>query len=239
MAFMGRGGFPSIKNTGGVKGGGGYYRSFGFHSRIHYYIPITNTYIAIQIILSLIIVVVMAITLFFTHKPTIIDPIESVKTSFINSYLIILGVLLFATFLSNSFAKSEKALIKLLIGILVISIMSMLIFFIQKVDYDKTYTYNKFRQIYTGQSTGKNSNARVDIGLSGMSIKPSSEYYVDECMELYRYFSIKVYAIIVLHAFINLLLIYQLVKLLKIQSKRNKMEKDDLILFDEEQNIKI
>ena len=239
MAFMGRGGFPSIKNTGGARGGGGYHRGFGFHSRIHYYIPITNTYIAIQIILSLIIVAVLAITFFFTHKPTIIDPIESVKSGFINSYLITLGVLLFVTFLSNCFAKSEKALIKLLVGILVISIISMLVFFMQKVDYDKTYTYNKFRQIYTQQFTGKSTNTRVDIGLGGMSIKTASEYYISECMELYRYFSIKVYAIIILHAFINLVIIYQLLNLLKIQGKCNKMEKDDLILFDEEQNIKI
>lgn len=30
MAFMGRGGFPSIKNTGGARGGGGYHRDLDF-----------------------------------------------------------------------------------------------------------------------------------------------------------------------------------------------------------------
>lgn len=42
-----------------------------------------------------------------------------------------------------------------------------------------------------------------------------------------------------LHLLLNILLIYQIVRLLRIKGKKDKLDKDDLILFDEEQNVKI
>ena len=37
---------------------------------------------------------------------------------------------------------------------------------------------------------------------------------------------------------LNILLIYQIIRVQDIQNKRKKIDKDDLILFDEEQNVK-
>lgn len=42
-----------------------------------------------------------------------------------------------------------------------------------------------------------------------------------------------------LHLLLNILLIYQITRISKIKGKKDKLNKDDLILFDEEQNIKI
>lgn len=41
-----------------------------------------------------------------------------------------------------------------------------------------------------------------------------------------------------LHLLLNILLIYQIARISKIQGKKDKLNKDDLILFDEEENIK-
>ena len=41
-----------------------------------------------------------------------------------------------------------------------------------------------------------------------------------------------------LHLLLNILLIYQISRISKIQGKKDKLNKDDLILFEEEQNIK-
>lgn len=41
-----------------------------------------------------------------------------------------------------------------------------------------------------------------------------------------------------LHLLLNILIIYQIVRILKIQEKKDKLNKDDLILFDKEQDIK-
>ena len=46
------------------------------------------------------------------------------------------------------------------------------------------------------------------------------------------------YVIVALNVLIIVLLIYQVSKVSKIQDKRNQLNKDDVILFDEEENIK-
>ncbi len=42
-----------------------------------------------------------------------------------------------------------------------------------------------------------------------------------------------------IHLLLNILLIYQILKLSKIEGKKDKLKKDDLIIFDEEQNVNI
>ncbi len=42
-----------------------------------------------------------------------------------------------------------------------------------------------------------------------------------------------------IHLLLNILLVYQILKLSKIEGKKDKLKKDDLILFDEEQDVEI
>ena len=79
---------------------------------------------------------------------------------------------------------------------------------------------------------------RIDLGITGVSVKTEKEYYIDECMKLYNIFKIKSYGTLGLHMLLNILLIYQIIRVQDIQNKRKKIDKDDLILFDEEQNVK-
>ena len=41
-----------------------------------------------------------------------------------------------------------------------------------------------------------------------------------------------------LHLLLNILIIYQIIRISKIKGKKDKFDKDDLILFDKEENIK-
>ena len=43
---------------------------------------------------------------------------------------------------------------------------------------------------------------------------------------------------IILHLLLNILLIYQIFKARNIQEMKDKLNKDDLILFDEEENVR-
>lgn len=52
-------------------------------------------------------------------------------------------------------------------------------------------------------------------------------------------FSVQKYMLLFgLHLLLNVLLIYQISKVSKIQDKKDQLSKDDLILFDEEKNFK-
>lgn len=243
MAFMRRGDIPSINNN--IDGGennnfdSGCRHHYGWYYRRMYYIPLDNTYVIMQMIVTFIILIVGVIAYLFIHKSSIIDPIESIKNVFMNVYSVVLLILLGIVAIANFFSKSKEALIKKLAIILVISIATMLVFLVIKLSYDSTYDKNKFEQFYLEQGTQeKANNSKFDIGIGGVSIKTEKEYYIDECMEMYNIFKIKGYAMLILHLLLNILLIYQIFKIINIQEKKERLNKDDLILFDEEQNVR-
>lgn len=246
MAFMGRGSMPSVgnNNIGGPGNnnfnGHGYHRSPYFYRRFYYYIPLDNTYVIMQMIVTFIILIVGGITFLATYKSTIIDPIEDIKKLFINTHLIITVIFLAITFIINLSSKKESDLMKRLVLMATVSIITMLVFLGIKLNLDTTYTESVFEQFYTEQNIngGTNEKSKIDIGITGMSIKTEKEYYIDECVKLYNIFKIKSYGSLGLHLLLNILLIYQVLKVQKIQNKKEKLDKDDLILFDEEQNIK-
>lgn len=198
MAFMGRGGFPSINNESEDNTSRGYrYRRGLFYC----YVPLDNTYVVMQMIATLIIIVVGGITFFATYKSTIVDPIASTKKIFVNTYLIIIGIFLATTIIINSFSRSKTELVKRLAITLAISIIVMIVFLGIKLNLDTIYTKEKFEQIYTEQNANENisetsnkkAKSKVDIGLTGVKIKTEKEYYIDECSKLYGIFSTKAY----------------------------------------------
>jgi len=244
MAFMGRGSGPSIPNNIGNGGsnnfnGRSYYRGYGLY-RIHYYIPLDNTYVIMQMIVTFIIIIVGAITYLATYKSTIIDPIEGIKKTFLNYHLITIGLFLIITLMVNLSSKDKKKLLKKLLIVAGISILIMLFFFGMKLNLDTTYTENKFESFYVEQNIDEETNGKnkIDIGITGVSVKTEKEFYIDECMKLYNIFKVKTYGTLGLHLLLNILLVYQVLKVQKIQDKKGKLDKDDLILFDDEQNIK-
>lgn len=250
MAFMGRGDRPSIDFDNNIHGAQdnnvrnrnrkNLFRPYCFERRYYYNVSLDNTYVAIPIILTLIILIAGAITYIVAYKSTIIDPIESVKKLFLNAHLIITVVLVGTIVITNLTSKSESILIKRLMIIFAISIITMMMFFGIKLNLDTTYTREKFEQLYIEQNTREDfdTKSKIDIGLTGMSIKSEKEYYIDECMELYNIFKVKTYGTLGLHLLLNILITFQMLRILKIHNKKIRLNKDDLILFDEEQNIR-
>lgn len=244
MAYMGRGGFSSF-GGGGLGGGLGPNDNDNnndnrHNGRIYYYIPLDNTYVIFQMIAAIIIFTIAGITFIATYKPSVVDPLENSKRIILNTYIIVTLSLVVITFLANYFSKDKNALIKRLIAILVISIITILVFLGIKANLDSIYTKNKFEQIYiqeNGEQTS-DSKSKFDIGLTGMQMKTEKEYYVDECVKAYNIFSIKMYGIVAMNVFEIILLFYQISKVSQIQEKRDRLSKDDAILFDEEENVK-
>lgn len=254
MAYMGRGGFSSFGGSlgGGLRPDGNdnnradnrhngrmYYRGGLF--RMYYYLPLDNIYVILEMIAAIIIFTIVGITFLATYKPSVVDPLENTKKIIINLYIIIALFLIVITILANYFSKDKNALLKRLFVILAISIMTIFAFLGVKLNLDSTYTKDKFEQIYVqenGNERNSDAKTKFGIGLSGIQIKTDKEYYIDECVKAYNIFAIRMYVIVALNVLIIVLLIYQVSKVSKIQDKRNQLNKDDVILFDEEENIK-
>lgn len=239
MAFLGRGKGPSLGNNNSNRTGN--FHRIPFFYRRYYYIPLDNTYVLMQMIVTFIILIVGVITFLVTYKSDIVDPIESTKKLFINAHLIVIAIFLIFTIIINLFSKKEADLIRRLVLLALISISTMILFWGVKLDLDLTYTKAKFEEIYTEANTTETTDERskIDIGLAGVSIKTEQEYYIDECIKLYNIFKVKSYGTLGIHLLLNILLVYQILKIKKIQNKKKRLNKDDLILYDEEQNIKI
>lgn len=251
MAYMGRGGFSSFRdsnidddieqndNNSSERNERMYYRGGVF--RMHYYIPLDNTYVIFQMIATIIIFTIAGITFLITYKPSVIDPIESTKRLIINAHIIVILSLLIITLLANYFSKDKSALIKRIFVILLLSVITILVFVGIKVNLDSVYTKDKFNQIYEQEYSEQNSKAKsiIDIGLNGTNIKSEKEYYIDECLKAYNIFTIRMYGVIILNVLLIALLIYQLLKISKIQDNKDRLSKDDIILFDEEENVKM
>lgn len=243
MAFMGRGDSPSIEREDNDtdREHGNWFRNYRYYGRFYQYIPLDNTYVIMQMIATFIILIVGGLTFLITYKSTIIDPIESTKNLFINAHLITIGVLLGLMLAVNFVSKNASTIVKRIVIVCLVSILSLVVFFGIKINLDTTYTRNRFEQFYieTNGNETSEKKTKVDIGLTGVSLKTEKEYYVDECMKLYSIFQTKTYGMFAIHLLLSILLIYQAIKVSKIENKKNKLSKDDLILYDEEENVKI
>ena len=253
MAYMGRGGFSSFGGGlgGGLRPDGNNNSNYNRHNgrmyyrgglvRMYYYLPLDNIYVILEMIAAIIIFTIVGITFLATYKPSVVDPLEDTKKIIINLYIIIALFLIVITILANYFSKDKNALLKRLFVILAISIMTIFAFLGVKLNLDSTYTKDKFEQIYVqenGNERNSDAKTKFGIGLSGIQIKTDKEYYIDECVKAYNIFAMRMYIIVALNVLIIVLLIYQVSKVSKIQDKRNQLNKDDVILFDEEENIK-
>ena len=248
MAYMGRGGFSSfgsglggghrLDNNDNRHNGRMYYR--GRLIRMYYYIPLDNTYVIFQMIAAIIIFIIAGITFLTTYKPSVIDPLEETKRIIVNTYIIIDLALVSIILLANYFSKNKNTLIKRLIVILLVAIVTILIFFGIKANLNSTYTESKFEQIYTQENGEKTTDikSKFDVGFTGVKMKTEKEYYIDECVKAYNVFSIRMYVLVGINVLLIILLIYQIFKASKIQEKRDRLSKDDAILFDEEENMK-
>ena len=246
MAFMGRGEIPSLGDDQGLNSnnnGEGMpppHYHYGLYYRTYYYIPLDNTYVIMQMIVTFIIIIVGIITYLTSYQSTIVDQIENIKMYFINIYSIILLILVSATIIVSFFSKTKESLEKKLIVILIISLISMLTLGIIKLNLDSTYTKEKFEEIYSTLNIDEaiSNDKKIYVGIDGIGTKTEKEYYIDECVKLYNIFKTKTYVLVGIHLALNVLIVYRVFMELKNREQREKVMKDDIVLFDEEENVK-
>ncbi len=246
MAFMGRGG-ASFGGAGGEINTGNnvgtrqtrMYRRGSF-IRLYYFIPLDNTYVIFQMVATFLILIVGLVTILATYKSPVIDPIASFKKIVLYSYIAIDIFLISFIFLANYNSKDKISLIRKLIAILFIALFTFVAFLCVKLNANSIYNKSKFEQIYMEQNNEDTTDSRTKFALSleGMKMETKKEYFVDECLKAYKVFSIRMLTIFGVNLLIVVLLIYQIIKVIQIQEKREQLDKNDAILFDEEQNCR-
>lgn len=248
MAFHGRGSGPFFGNRG-PRGGnnsgeskGNFYHYFYYH---HYHRPYIivydKTFMLMEIIATAIILIGCIMAYLFSYQPSFPDPIQSVKDTYLISQGIVLGCMVVFLILASFFTEEKEKLEKRLKIILIVSCISLVVLFGVRIYLDGIYTTEKFETFYeTTDFEGKNESFSGNgISLKNMSIATQKELYVEENLRTYQFFQIKTLMLIVLQILLNILIGYFILRVRKHNQKKDQLEKDDAILYDEEENVKI
>ena len=239
--FRNRGKLPNINNDPNT--GGGYrvphYRHYWNGNFI--IIQYDLKFIAIEVIVSFIIILTVLAVYLSSYQTSFEDPIAEVKQNFLNaqsiSIIAVLVVTGLATFLTRS---SKENLIRNLRIIALIYTLSIIVFLGVKIHLDNKYnsedTYGAFYEQYEDQTN--NNSKKINIGLfSGVSITDPKESYINESLSAYTNFSTKVVIYLIIQFLIVAILFYLSFRLSRIEGKKQQVLKDDDVLFDDEQNV--
>ena len=210
----------------------------------YYNDPRNRLFVIAQVISFVVIIIILALSYLYSYKSPIIDPIASLKSNVLNIHTISIFGLLVSTMLTNYFSKDRNALIKRLFFILILAVLVLMISLVVKLDMNTKYTEEKFSQIYVEEYANKDSIIREDYKEDIMSVAFGSglannkEYFVKECVKLYNLFNIKTYILIGLNLLLIVLEVHQISKAIKLKKKKDEIDLENKVLFDDVQNVK-
>ncbi len=192
-----------------------------------------------ETLLSIIVLaLIIAIFVIFFHKPNIVDFLEQIKTTYINSMLIILSSIIIFSILSYLILKNKKTLVKVLRLVIVFSIIFLIAFFYIEIILNKTYNNEEtFANFYDTNLKDENVKEKEHLDtinslLNGeLKTKTDKEVFIEKSLSQFLYFRIKVYLIFIFYVIIILILTYLMSKIDRKIRYRKILEKDDKIIF--------
>ena len=158
------------------------------------------------------------------------------------SYLIILVLLFALNIIFNLITKEEKKLFKRITYLLITSICIMMVFFTVRLVFDSKYDKDYFTKEYSvryGNIAENNKKDKLSMTSLGAEFSSNKEMYLSECNKLYTIFKIKSYGLLAFNFLLSILLMYEIVKIQKMITRKDSLEKDDVVVYDEEENVKI
>ena len=237
--YRNRGKMPDI-NPG--KGGGFRAPHYSHYWRRNFVIVrYDKTFVAIELISLLIIIATIFAVYLFAYQVPFEDPLSEIKNSFSAGQIVAIGISIIATALVTFLTRSSKNnLIIHLKIVAVVSILMILVLFGIKLNIDSQYNdesvFESFYEQY--EQSENNDSQKLSISLSGIQMVDSKEAYIQDSMKAYTNFSVKSIFYMVIHIAIVILIFYLAHRLSTIEEKKEKVLKDDAVLFDDEKNVK-
>lgn len=192
-----------------------------------------------ETLLSIIVLaLIIAIFVIFFYKPNIVDFLEQIKTTYINSMLIILSLIIIFSILSYLILKSKKTLVKALKLVIIFSIIFLIAFFYIEIILNKTYNNEEtFANFYDANIKDENVKEKEHLDTINsllnleLKTKTDKEVFIEKSLSQFLYFRIKVYLIFIFYVIIILILTYLMAKLDRKIRYTEMLEKDDKIIF--------
>lgn len=241
--FRNRGPIPDLNPKGNADGYKGFraphYRNY-WNGRF-IILRVDKSFVIISMTCAFIIFIIAFFALVFGFQLPFEDPIATVKENFLTAQFTAVALTIAIPILAVIFVKSSKEhLIMILRIISVLSFVSILVFLGIKANLDNKYNESKFESFYNQykDEDEKEDSKKVVVGLSGIKLTTSKQNYIDKSKEAYTNFTIKTVLYMVLQLILIAIIFYFSIRLTNIENKKEKLEKDDKVLFDDVQNVK-
>ena len=197
--------------------------------------------VATEVVVSLAVVLLCIIVYLTAGIEVKADPTLAIKSSFLTSQVITLGVTAIIAIVYNLIVKTKEVLIVMLKFLVAISIIILASSIIYKIKMDKTYDKNFYHSYFKEEAYkeyGDGEEKRVGITIAGIKSTTVEDDYVQRCMNSYMKFTIKTIILFMAYVVEIGVLIALIVSLCKKEKMKDDIEKDDKILFDDEINCR-
>ena len=198
-------------------------------------------FVALELVAYFLIVLIGLAVYLWGYQTTYNDPIAETKQGFITAQLVAIGISIIGAVLATFFTRSSKEnLITNLKLIAILSIIMVVFFMGIKLCMDNQYNANTFEQYYEQyEAPNEEKNTKkLSFELSGIKILEAKEAYIQESLNAYKHFSIKVTLYMIIHIAVAGVIFYLAKRLSKVEENKQELEQVDEILFDEEENVK-
>ena len=190
----------------------------------------------INVFMAILFALILFIFIIFFYKPKYIDFLEDIKNTFTIGMIIILGIIIISIILAVIFIKGKRTLNNLLKILLFSNIILLVVFFYTSYVLDKTYNNEEvFGEFYDTKLQEKTDEEYVDVLQTLLKqeihMKTAREVFINENMTQFTYFKIRVYLIFILYVITIISNSYLILKLEREINIREKLDKDDKIIF--------
>lgn len=241
--YRGRGSSPSVGGSESSNANSStvsHYHSYLSFYRHHPYYD--SNFVLMQIIVEVSILIFCFIAYFITYKTSFVDPIETIKSTYMNTLFVAILLSVGLIGLTRYFSKSKKTLIRNLKVIIFLSIIAMIGFIGTKISFDQMYQEETFSTFYENSDLKQKETLyhkqTIHVGLSGVQIMDLKQVYIEDNMTAYHFFTYKSMAVLLLYGILIAFTIFMIYRLVHKEEKKEQLLKDDTILFDEEENVK-
>lgn len=198
-----------------------------------------KNYIKIQFISFIVMSIILFAAFIFTYSFPYFDPISQTKEIFLKAQITTSLISAIGVFLITILTKStKKKLITRLIILGTLTLIVMIILMGFKLYMNNKYNNESNFSNFYEQFEPKDENEKIKLSINEFKFISAKENYINKSMNAYTVFSIKTTLCFMVLIFIIVGTYYFANRLSNFESKKERLAKDDLILYDKEENIK-
>ena len=203
---------------------------------IHY----DKTFLAIEIIFTFLLLILCFVVYLYAYPVSFEDPLESVKSTFLISQLVLIGLTIVFSVGAVILTRTSKSRFVLYLRLIaLIAFAALFIFLGIKMHLDNKYkSENVFSDFYDKYINSDDSSQNIHFSESGLSLTTQKEAYITSSMGLYNNFSVKTYFYMGAELLLIILILILSFRISSLEEKRNKAREHDSALFDDVLNVK-